>query len=194
MAQAKVRGISGPAIVFLVAGGWLVFAGITDTPVIGGLREFLSGKTPVGRASPLEFRGAPTTIGSTGQGFTGKLVQVPGTKIIVDSSIVGQVQDMVRAAKEDGVVLNGSGFRSVATQAALRISNGCPDVNTSSASSCRVPTARPGESEHQKGLAIDFDNARSTSTKVFRWLKANAGAFGFRNLPGEPWHWSTSGR
>ena len=25
------------------------------------------------------------------------------------------------------------------------------------------------------------------------WLAANAGSFGFRNLPSEPWHWSTNG-
>jgi len=24
-------------------------------------------------------------------------------------------------------------------------------------------------------------------------MKANAGSFGFRNLPSEPWHWSTNG-
>lgn len=26
------------------------------------------------------------------------------------------------------------------------------------------------------------------------WLHANAGRFGFVNLPSEPWHWSVDGR
>ena len=28
---------------------------------------------------------------------------------------------------------------------------------------------------------------------AFVWLAANAGRFGFSNLPSEPWHWSTTG-
>ena len=31
------------------------------------------------------------------------------------------------------------------------------------------------------------------SSSGFQWLRANAGRFGFRNLPSEPWHWSTNG-
>ena len=27
----------------------------------------------------------------------------------------------------------------------------------------------------------------------FAWMKANAGQYGFYNLPSEPWHWSTNG-
>ena len=64
------------------------------------------------------------------------------------------------------------------------------------ASSCSPPTARPGSSQHEQGPAIDFTlggSALSYGSSGYNWLKANAGRYGFRNLPGEPWHWSTTG-
>ena len=33
----------------------------------------------------------------------------------------------------------------------------------------------------------------TSGSAAYRWLSANAPRFGFRNLPGEPWHWSTTG-
>ena len=51
---------------------------------------------------------------------------------------------------------------------------------------------------HEQGKAIDFTyNGRtigSRSSPAFRWLRDNAGRYGFKNLPSEPWHWSTNGR
>ncbi|MGI9596067.1 MAG: M15 family metallopeptidase [Acidimicrobiales bacterium] len=65
-------------------------------------------------------------------------------------------------------------------------------------SQCRPPTARPGRSQHERGLAIDFTyNGGSISTrsnKGFKWLNANAATYGLKNLASEPWHWSTTGR
>jgi LAS superfamily LD-carboxypeptidase LdcB len=62
---------------------------------------------------------------------------------------------------------------------------------------CSPPTAIPGRSKHEQGLAIDFShNGRAIQTRsspAFQWLAANAGSYGFRNLPSEPWHWSTDG-
>jgi LAS superfamily LD-carboxypeptidase LdcB len=63
-----------------------------------------------------------------------------------------------------------------------------------SASACRPPTAKPGTSQHEVGLAIDFSNCSSRSSACFQWLAGNAARFGFHNLPVEPWHWSTTGR
>ena len=51
---------------------------------------------------------------------------------------------------------------------------------------------------HEQGLAIDFTNngesIRSRSNPAFVWLSQNAGRYGLRNLPSEPWHWSVNGR
>ncbi len=47
--------------------------------------------------------------------------------------------------------------------------------------------ARPGESNHQSGRALDI-SVRNPDT--YTWLSANAGRFGFkRTVASEPWHW-----
>lgn len=67
------------------------------------------------------------------------------------------------------------------------------DIYDKPSGSCTPPTARPGMSMHEKGLAIDFANCSSQSTKCCKWLNANAGRYGLRNLASEPWPWSTTG-
>jgi len=133
----------------------------------------------------------------------GGLVTIQG--ITVAAEIGPALDALLDAARADGIVLGGSGWRSPESQASLRRANGCPDVYDSPASSCRVPTARPGSSEHEKGLAIDFTwqarticyplrSAACNDNAAFDWLQRNAGQFGFKNLPSEAWHWSTTGR
>ena len=126
----------------------------------------------------------------------------------VHRSIVGDVQRLVDEAAAAGINLGGWGWRSHIRQHELRKENGCPDGFTHSegedpsewapASACRVPTARPGSSQHEKGLAVDFTYGGkaigSHSSVAFKWLKANAARFGLKNLPSEPWHWSTTGK
>lgn len=123
---------------------------------------------------------------------SGNLATVGG--ITVDASIAGNLQSMLEAAVGDGLTLTGSGWRSNARQIQLRTINGCPDVWTSSPSSCRVPTAIPGTSMHEQGLAIDFDNCSYRGSACYIWLSNNAAGYGFYNLPSEPWHWSVNGR
>lgn len=131
------------------------------------------------------------------------LVTIQG--ITVAAEIGPALDALLDAARDDGIVLGGSGWRSPEAQASLRRANGCPDVYDSPASSCRVPTARPGSSEHEKGLAIDFTwqgqticypqrSAACQGNAAFDWLQSNAGRFGLKNLPAEAWHWSTTGR
>ena len=125
----------------------------------------------------------------------GDIVSVRG--IQVHRSIAGQLAAMLAAADGAGLSLTGGGYRSAAAQIQTRRNNGCPDVYRSPASACRPPTARPGQSMHEQGLAIDFQCngalIRSRSGPCWSWLVGNAGRFGFRNLPSEPWHWSTNG-
>ena len=121
---------------------------------------------------------------------------IDGFNITVNASIANQVKELLEAAKEDGVVFGGGGLRSYEDQVRLRTVNGCPDVYTAPASSCRVPTAIPGNSMHEVGLAIDFSQNGSTigsNSTGFAWLKQNAERFGLKNLPSEPWHWSVNG-
>ena len=121
-----------------------------------------------------------------------------GGRITVAASIADRLQSLLNAAASDGVQLCGGGYRSSQGQVEARQRNGCPDVYTSPPSSCRTPTARPGQSMHERGLAIDFTCngggvISSRSSPCYEWLAANAGSYGLRNLPSEPWHWSTNG-
>lgn len=129
---------------------------------------------------------------------SGSMVTVrgPGGSITVHESIASSVAALLDAAAADGIVLAGGGYRSSESQWRLREQN-CPDAANSPPSSCRPPTARPGRSMHERGLAIDFTyNGRvinSRSNDAFRWLSNNAASYGLYNLPSEPWHWSTNG-
>ena len=130
----------------------------------------------------------PSIVGS------GDIVTVGG--IQVHSSIAGNLQALLAAAAADGMPLSGSGFRDPSEQIALRRQNcGGSDyaVYNASPSSCSPPTARPGSSMHERGLAVDFRNCGTRSTACYQWLAANASRFGFYNLPSESWHWSTTG-
>jgi D-alanyl-D-alanine carboxypeptidase len=117
--------------------------------------------------------------------------------ITVNKVVAYPFQHMIDDAAKAGVKLSGGGFRTRDQQIALRTTNGCPDVWTAPASSCRVPTAIPGRSLHELGLAIDLSTGGRTigsrTSPAYKWLAANAGRYGFTNLPSEPWHWSITG-
>lgn len=122
--------------------------------------------------------------------------------IRVAPSIRGQLAAMLRAAKNDGIYLTGGGYRSPANQIRLRAAH-CGSssyaIYQMRSSQCRPPTARPGNSMHERGLAIDFTEGRGQGaltrrSRGYAWLRANAWRYGFKNLPSEPWHWSINGR
>ena len=120
--------------------------------------------------------------------------------ITVASSIAGNLERLLSAADSDGMHFGGTGYRSYEGQVAARRSH-CGssdyDVYSKPASQCHPPTARPGQSMHEQGLAIDFTYngsvIRGHDNAGFRWLRANAARFGFYNLPSEAWHWSVNG-
>jgi hypothetical protein len=124
-------------------------------------------------------------------------VRIPGTTIDVHHLIADDVSAMIDAARAEGVVLDGWGWRSHQRQIELRIDHCGPDpysVYEAPASSCSPPTARPGNSMHERGVAIDFKECDVRSTVCYRWLAEHAHLYGLYNLPSEPWHWSTNGR
>jgi LAS superfamily LD-carboxypeptidase LdcB len=120
--------------------------------------------------------------------------------IEVHKDIADRVDQMLTAARNDGIDLGGWGYRSNLKQIELRQKH-CGtseyDVWEKPASACSPPTARPGQSNHERGLAIDFTynggSMTSRSNPGFVWLAENAATYGFVNLPSEPWHWSTDG-
>lgn len=133
-----------------------------------------------------------------GPGLTGTLVDVHG--IVVDASLAAGLEALMAAASAEGIVLSGGGHRSYDDQVALRRAH-CGTspyaVYEMPSAACSPPTARPGESQHEAGLAVDFTCVGalvSRADRCFVWLSANAARFGLRPLASEPWHWSTTGR
>jgi LAS superfamily LD-carboxypeptidase LdcB len=140
----------------------------------------------------------PTPVPSS----TGALdIRDAGKGIKVHVSIVADIQRLLADAEAAGIDLAGGGYRDPAAQIQTRINN-CGTSNYAiyemPARQCRPPTARPGRSMHEQGKAIDFTYngrlIRSRSGAGWNWLNANAANYGLKNLPSEPWHWSTNGR
>ena len=145
---------------------------------------------PPSKAPSKRLAGAPAT------GLD--IVSVSG--IQVARQIATNVEALLAAAQADGIGLGGWGYRSHAKQIALRKSHCGPthyDIYEKPSSQCSPPTATPGKSLHEKGLAIDITYGGSTiksrTSPAFQWLAQNAGRFGLFNLPSEPWHWSVNG-
>lgn len=110
------------------------------------------------------------------------------------SAIVSMQQD----SGPDVWIISASGYRSYATQTAV-YNNYASQYGQASADTF---SARPGYSEHQTGLAMDFSpiDIAFAGTAQFSWLQANAYKYGFvlrypegkSDITGytyEPWHW-----
>jgi probable HAF family extracellular repeat protein len=120
--------------------------------------------------------------------------------ITVNTEIADRLDALLAAAEAAGLDFTGGGYRDPQQQIELRRQN-CGTsyyaIYERPSSECSPPTARPGTSNHERGLAIDFNCdgslIRSRSSECFQWLADNAADYGFYNLPSEPWHWSVDG-
>jgi len=105
---------------------------------------------------------------------------------------------MATAAKKSGVSIKiASGFRTVARQQYF--------YNCYRTKRCNGGNlaARPGTSNHGKGVALDLNTNCGKQTRsrpncggsrVYQWLYKNASKFGFtRTVKSEPWHWEFRG-
>jgi hypothetical protein len=153
-------------------------------------------------------RGSSSSNNSSSQTNTGQCPSAPVTidqttvvqGIRVHKCIANNVDRLLNNARTAGVSLGGGGWRDPQSQVDLRRAH-CGtsnyDIYDKPSSQCSPPTARPGTSMHERGLAIDFTYngaiIGSHSNPGFVWLAANSNSYGFQNLPSEPWHWSTSG-
>lgn len=122
-----------------------------------------------------------------------------GGNIQIAGDISRDVQSLLNLADQQGIPLCGAGWRDPQDQIRLRRQNcGTSDyaIYQAPSSACSPPTARPGTSMHEKGLAIDFTCGRGavrSGDTCFNFLSSNAASYGLYNLPSEPWHWSTNG-
>lgn len=123
----------------------------------------------------------------SGKPFVVELLQVDG--VWLSAPAAWAYYRMALAAYEDGVrLVPGLGFRTMAYQTELF--NLTPEQRKLRGVGDKV--ARPGYSNHQSGIAIDFKT--KANPKIFPWLQANAARFGWKNtVPSEPWHWEWLG-
>lgn len=136
----------------------------------------------------------------------------PSTTVIddigreIDSRIVGAYRDLVNAAKADGLIIYPiSGFRPHSTQVSLfnaRVEQARNDGYADPEAEAARHVAKPGTSEHELGLAVDFnsvDESYFRNTAEAKWLAAHCAEYGFvirypedkESVTGiiyEPWH------
>ncbi|MBR6133682.1 MAG: D-alanyl-D-alanine carboxypeptidase family protein [Bacilli bacterium] len=101
----------------------------------------------------------------------------------MNATVTAKANEMFAAAKQAGYNMwNQSGFRSYATQKSLYTGY----VNRSGKAQADTYSARPGNSEHQTGLAFDVCatgkaciNSGFDSTPEAKWLSENAYKYGF---------------
>lgn len=127
------------------------------------------------------------------------------SKFLIHRDAKPALQEMVRAARADGVTLTpGSIFRGVDRQ--RQIVNNKKSQGQSARQIYRT-SSHPGYSEHHTGLAVDFTpiNNSFANTEGYRWLRNNANKYGFyqsftadysaySGVAEESWHWRYEGR
>ena len=140
--------------------------------------------------------------------FEPSLAQIDGSKQF-DSRAVNELNQMLKDMKGDGIsnVWVQSAYRSVEYQTGLFNNK----INTymkqgksrEEAEKMTLKTInRPGTSEHNLGLAVDFNYVDYSfdTTDAFKWLQKNAENYGFilrykeekediTKVDYEPWHW-----
>ena len=164
----------------------------------------------------------PGKCGSPSAGYpiedckTGKIGDYTVTLHPLFFSHIEKIYNDVKAQNLGEDFFVGSHIRSIKEQIQLRISNcGSSDyevIAKASSSTCKPPTAPPGSSRHNLGLAVDFGGillkpglteaqepgSIARNSKTFAWMMANVHKnpnYGnVTNYSAEPWHWSADGR
>ncbi len=106
------------------------------------------------------------------------------------------LMEMIDSAAADSIFIHiNSGYRTFEDQLACRARNvryrgkklDTLFLTHAPSGKFHPVTARPGYSEHQKGIAFDLN---TSDKEVYAWLKENAIRFGFvRTVKKERWHW-----
>ncbi len=145
---------------------------------------------------------AGTDVGyDNGQAINIRLCSIPGTidssfsnqPMHVNSRVSGAFLALIQSmgAATGSPVHVTSSFRTMAEQ--IKIFNSYGSVRA----------AKAGYSNHQMGLAVDFQLPTGNNTgeatkspgtdKIYDWLTANASNYGIAKLSTEAWHWQAAG-
>ncbi len=145
--------------------------------------------------------------------FTIELENIDSTKQF-DKRAIGELTQMIQDMKSSGIsnIWVQSAYRSIEYQKTLYDNKINDYLNRGGTmEEAEMLTSeyinKPGESEHNLGLAVDFNNVNNDfeNTKAYEWLKENAKDYGFvmrypeekANITGvayEPWHWRYVGK
>jgi len=126
-----------------------------------------------------------------------------------DSRAINQLKDTIENMRKSGAsnVWVQSAYRSIETQTSLfnnKVNEYIRQGKTKKEAEALTENTinRPGTSEHNLGLAVDFNyvDYNFDTTKAFKWLKENAEKYGFilrypkekesiTKVNYEPWHW-----
>jgi D-alanyl-D-alanine carboxypeptidase len=131
--------------------------------------------------------------------LTGGSYQVNRKGLLLRSAAAEALETMAAAAKAEGITLIvSSAYRSYEYQAEVYARN----VRESGRETADRESSRPGYSQHQTGLAVDFGSIDDSfaQTRAGRWMLANGGRFGWSlSFPGgyeavtgyrwESWHY-----
>jgi D-alanyl-D-alanine carboxypeptidase len=110
--------------------------------------------------------------------LTGPSYQVSRRGFLLRQAAAESLEEMAAAAREAGLVLTvSSAYRSYTYQEEVYARN----VRESGQETADRESARPGYSQHQTGLVVDFGNIDDSfaETPEGRWLVENAGRFGW---------------
>jgi hypothetical protein len=149
-------------------------------------------------SNPIHPDNRPSTVaGQTNGSLSPTLLRHASPTCQVFRDAAPSLISMLHAARRDGVILSANEcFRDYAGQVAMR-------EHWCGRNACHM-AAVPGTSNHGWGKAVDFrdqDGGLHWESRGYKWLKANAGRFGW-NHPGvmgptgsvpEPWHWEWVG-
>ena len=134
----------------------------------------------------------------------GGAYQVSRPGLMLRQAAAVSLEEMARAARADGITLiASSAYRSFERQAEIHSQL----VRSMGRAEAERVSARPGHSQHQLGLALDFGCITDAFalTPASRWLEANAIRFGwslsypkgYEHITGyswESWHYRYIGR
>lgn len=140
-------------------------------------------------------QGRTTRVGSVTTARGDKITLCEENGIVVNATISERFSLLVELVGKAGYTIAGSGFRTGDSQIALRIAHcGSSDyaIYQMDSMSCKPPTAKPGTSAHERGMAVDL-SGYAYGNGIFNATQKAASdpRVGFvNNVPTEPWHWA----
>lgn len=217
--ETILRALSGIIFIFCV---WFILniinPDLTNTALDLGVGVVDSATTAigVGGVAGTPITGTPKPIAARSIAACPEGIVSVGSAQVC-RTIAENVQKLLSDAASSGINISIQGsWRPPERQIALRKQN-CGsteyDIYTKPSGQCNPPTAIPGTSNHEKGLALDLgvggasfcynvpktasaQNSCAAGNAGYQWMKANGSKYGLQNnipLTKEAWHWSTTG-